>query len=282
MPKTARGLNYVVTDLRPAWRRGKDSGRPVVLHHGVGASLEIFDEWVPIIAAHHPIARFDMRGFGQSTVPPKAHDWTMRELIEDMLEVAQAAFGGEPVHAMGESIGGTIALAATMRNPARFASVAMSNAAIIGGRIGYAPGWREEIARVGIEGWSERLMEMRFVPGAVPPQARAWFSAQQAKSPAHVVVGLGEMLIGTDLTSELRAFKAPVLLMMPDRSPFVTLAQASALTEIVPHAEVSVFPGARHGLPFSHAREAAGTLLDFLARVESGRLPPSRAAGIGG
>jgi pimeloyl-ACP methyl ester carboxylesterase len=117
MPKTARGLNYVVTDLRPAWRRGKDSGRPVVFHHGVGASLEIFDDWVPIIAAHHPIVRFDMRGFGQSTVPPKTHDWAMRELVEDMLEIAQAAFGGEPVHAMGESIGGTIALAATMRNP---------------------------------------------------------------------------------------------------------------------------------------------------------------------
>lgn len=281
MPRTARGLNYVVTDLRPAWRRGRGSGRPVVFHHGVGASLEIFDAWVPIVAAHHPVARFDMRGFGQSVVPPQSHAWTMQGLIEDMLEVTQAAFGADPVHAMGESIGGTIALAATMRNPSRFVSVAMSNAAIIGGRIGYAPGWREEIARVGINGWSERLMEMRFVPGAVPPEARAWFSDLQAKSHAHVVIGLGEMLVGTDLTAELEACKAPVLLMMPDRSPFVTLAQASALTEVVPHAEVSVFPGARHGLPFSHAKEAAGTLLEFLARVESGRLPPSRAAAIG-
>ena len=50
MPKTKRGLHYEVTDLRPAWRRGKDSGRPVVFHHGVGTSLEIFDEWMPIIA----------------------------------------------------------------------------------------------------------------------------------------------------------------------------------------------------------------------------------------
>lgn len=285
MPRTSRGQHYVVTDLRPAWRRERDSGRPVVFHHGVGASLEIFDEWMPIIAARHPVVRFDMRGFGQSAVPPKEHDWTMRELVEDMLEVVEAAFGGgpaqAPVHAMGESIGGTIALAATMWNPSRFVSVAMSNAAIIGGRIGHAPGWREEIARVGIAGWSERLMEMRFVPGAVPPQARAWFAAQQAKSPAHVVVGLGEMLVGTDLTAELRDLDAPVLLMMPDRSPFVTLAQASALAEIVPHAEVSVFPGARHGLAFSHAKEAAGVLLDFLARVESGRLPPSRTTPIG-
>ena len=277
MPRTARGLHYEVTDLRAPWLRGRQSGRPVVFHHGVGASLDIFAEWLPIVAARHPVVRFDMRGFGQSVVPPESHEWTMAELIADLLEVAETAFGTEPVHVMGESIGGTIALAASLEHPSRFASVAMSNAAIKGGQIGYAPGWRAEIARVGIEGWSERFMGMRFVPGAVPPEALAWFAAVQARSPAHVVVGLGELLIGTDLTAGLSTFKSPLLLMMPDRSPFVSLAQANALAELVPQTEIAVFPGARHGLPFSHAKEAAGTLLAFLDRVESGRLFPPRA-----
>lgn len=276
MPKTARGLHYEVTDLRPAWLRNRPEGRPVVFHHGVGACLEIFDAWVPIIAAHHPVARFDMRGFGRSVLPPEAHAWSMDELVTDLLEVGEAAFGTGPVHVMGESIGGTIALAAGLRHPARFASVAMSNAAIKGGHIGYAPGWRAEVARIGIEGWSRRLMEMRFAPGAVPPEAFAWFAEQQARSRAHVVVGLGELLIGTDLTSELADFKSPLLLMMPDRSPFVSLSQAAALTELAPQAEIAVFPGARHGLPMSHAAEAAATLLAFLQRVESGRLSPPR------
>jgi len=278
MPRTARGLHYEVTDLRAPWLRERQTGRPVVLHHGVGASLGIFAEWMPIVAARHPVARFDMRGFGLSAVPPESHAWSMTELIADLLEVAEAAFGAEPVHAMGESIGGTIALAAGLRHPSRFASVAMSNAAIMGGQIGYAPGWRAEIARIGIEGWSERLMEMRFAPGAVPAQALAWFGTGQARSPAHVVVGLGELLVGMDLTAELPDCKLPLLLMMPDRSPFVSLAQASALAELVPQAEIAVFPGARHGLPLSHAKEAAGTLLAFLGRVEAGRLAPPRAA----
>jgi pimeloyl-ACP methyl ester carboxylesterase len=117
MPRTERGLNYVVTDLRPVWSRGRNTGRPVVFHHGVGTSLEIFDDWVPIIAVRHPIARFDMRGFGRSVVPPESHAWTMAELIDDLLEVSEAAFGTGPVHVMGESIGGTIALAAGLRHP---------------------------------------------------------------------------------------------------------------------------------------------------------------------
>ena len=270
MPKTARGLHYEVTDLRAPWLRGRQSGRPVVFHHGVGASLDIFAEWMPIIAARHPVVRFDMRGFGRSLVPPESHEWTMAELIADLLEVAETAFDTEPVHVMGESIGGTIALAAGLRHASRFASVAMSNAAIKGGQIAHAPGWRAQIAREGIKGWSDRLMEMRFRPDAIAPEAHAWFAAVQEKSPAHVAVGLGELLVGTDLAADLTTLDLPLLLMMPDRSPYVSLAQASTLADLVPHAEIAVFPGARHGLPFSHAAAAAGVLVDFLARVESG------------
>jgi 3-oxoadipate enol-lactonase len=278
MPRTARGLNFVTTDLRPAWRRREGHGRPVLFHHGIGATHEIFDGWVPVVAARHPVARFDLRGFGRSVVPPPAHRWSLAELIADLVEVAQFAFGAEPVHVIGESLGGTVALAAALEHPARFASVAMSNAAIKGGQIGHAPGWRAEIARIGIKGWSERFMRLRFAPGAVPPEALAWFAGVQEQSPAHVVAGLGEMLIGTDLTPRLAGFRLPLLLMMPDRSPYVSLAQASALAEVVPQAEVAVFPGAQHGLPFSHAGEAARVLIDFIARVEDGRQPPPRGS----
>ncbi len=279
MPTSARGLYFEVTDLRAPWARGADSGRPVLLHHGVGASLDIFAEWLPILAARHPIVRYDMRGFGRSVVPPETHQWSMAELVADLVEVAETAFGSVPVHLMGELIGGTIALAAALAHPGRFASVAMSNAAITGGRIGYAPGWRAEIARIGMKGWSDRLMEMRFAPGAVPPPALAWFSALQEKSPAHVVIGLGELLIGIDLAPALAGFTLPLILMMPDRSPFVALSQAARLAELVPQAEIAVFPGARHGLPFSHARQSAETLVAFLARVEDPTHVAQRGSG---
>ena len=209
MPRTARGLHYEVTDLRPPWLRERQSGRPVVFHHGVGASLDIFVEWLPIVATRHPVVRFDMRGFGRSVVPPESHEWTMPELIADLLDVAETAFGTGPVHVMGESIGGTIALAAGLRHASRFASIAMSNAAIKGGQIAHAPGWRGEIAREGIKGWSDRLMEMRFLPGAIAPEAHAWFASVQEKSPTHAAVGLGELLVGTDLAATLPRSSCP-------------------------------------------------------------------------
>ena len=129
---------------------------------------------------------------------------------------------------MGELIGGTIVLAAALKRPDRFTSVAMSNAAVNGGHIDYAPGWREEVARIGIEGWSRRLMEMRFVPGAVSEDVLTWFAKVQSRSPAHVVIGLGELLIATDLTNELAGFAAPLLLMTPRSKP-VRFSLASRL-----------------------------------------------------
>ena len=74
-------------------------------------------EWMPIVATRHPVARFDMRGFGRSVVPRESHPWSMHEMIADLLEVAETAFGRERVHVMGESIGGTIALAAGLAQP---------------------------------------------------------------------------------------------------------------------------------------------------------------------
>ena len=83
MPRTARGLHYEVTDLRAPWLRGGQGGAVVFITWA--ASLGIFAEWLPIVAAATRRA-FDMRGFGQSVVPPST--WTMAELIADLQDVA--------------------------------------------------------------------------------------------------------------------------------------------------------------------------------------------------
>ena len=103
MPRTKSGLNYQADDFRPPWRKHEaERGRPVVFHHGVAANLHMFSEWVGIVAERHPIVRFDMRGFGQSDIPPKDFKWSIDGLVTDIFEVADAAFGSEQVHLVGE------------------------------------------------------------------------------------------------------------------------------------------------------------------------------------
>ena len=266
MPKSARGLAYVATDLRPPWRT---SGLPVVFNHGIGTNLGIWSEWVPVVAAHRAMVRFDMRGFGQSTKPSADHRWTMDELVDDLLGVA-ATTGAGKVHVVGESIGGTIALAAAIRAPERFASVAISNASHRGPGVTNIQGWRKTFESQGNAAWNAEMMENRFYPGAADPASLAWFSKVQEASDRHAVLALASLLAGADLSEGLRGLEVPLSITLPDASPFITPAHGAEMRALVPNSRLRIVPRARHGLPFSHARQEAELLGAFLAEVEAG------------
>ncbi len=264
MPETAGGIHYVMHDFRPPW---VTSGLPVVFNHGIGTSLDIWAEWVPVIAARHPVLRFDMRGFGQSVVPPEDHVWSMREMVEDLWDVADTVGSGK-VHLMGESFGGTIALAAAVARPERVASVSISNASFKGQGIGQIQFWQNQFAQGGITGWSERMMDNRFVPGVGDPAALAWFATEQAKTRPHVALGLAGVLAESDLTEALKGLDVPVSIVLPDSSPFVPVQHAAELHQIAKRSKLRVVPNIRHGLPFVHARQEAEILLATLGEYE--------------
>lgn len=264
--RTDRGLAVSVTDLRPPWAK---SARPVVFMHGIGTNRDIWAGWLPALAGRRACVRFDTRGYGQSPVPATEHRWTMDELVADLIEVAATA-GPGPVNLVGESLGGTVVLAAAARHPDKVASATVSNTAFRGAGIQYVKAWRDDFRRRGVKAWSRDMMERRFAPGALDEAQRSWFEAEQDKSPEHVTVGLGEMLAAADLTPELGRIKCPLLILMPDRSPFVPARMAVDLAEHVPQAELTVFPGVRHGLPYSHATECSARLAQFLDRAERG------------
>jgi 3-oxoadipate enol-lactonase len=166
MPMTANSIHYVTADLRPPWAT---SGLPVIFNHGVGTNMDIWAEWVPVIAVRHLMVRFDMRGFGRSAIPSEHHKWSMNEMVNDLWDVADACSSGK-VHLVGESFGGTIALAAAAARPKRVASVTISNGTFKGAGIGQIERWDSEFAEGGAAGWSDRMMAHRFVTGAGDPQ----------------------------------------------------------------------------------------------------------------
>lgn len=263
--QSKRGVSYAIGGTAA----GLGSGT-IVFNHGIGTDSGIWDEWVGELGSGRRIARFDLRGFGRSVVPPLDHRWSLGELIDDLMEIAEIASPAAPVHLVGESLGGTVVLAAAIRHPGRVASVTISNAAFRGSGINRVAGWRAEVERQGMAAWSDGMMELRFTPNVLTPERRAWFSRVQAASHAHVVLGLGEMLASLDLSEQLPDLDAPLLILMPDQSPFVPLDQAVELARLIPGAELEVFRGVRHGLPFSHGPACARRVAAFIAGRERG------------
>lgn len=262
MTTSTRGLTYDTTDMTPPWRR---RGTPVVFHHGIGANRDAWSAWLPVMAARHPATRFDMRGFGNSAPLPARSADLMDLLIADLFDVAPR---GEPVHLVGESAGGTIVLAAALRHPERVASVTISNAAIVGSGIGQIDGWRA-LFDAGVEAWNDRMMACRFAPGAIDDAAAAWYSAQQLRTTPAAALAVADMLAATDLRGPLSRLRAPLLVLIPDSSPFVPASMYDGIEDLVPGVETKVFEGVRHGLPFSHAEECASVVIDFIERRAS-------------
>ena len=252
-------LRYDVTELAVPWGGAPET---ILFCHGLGSVGDAWAGWLPALVDRYRIVRFDLRGHGRS-LRPGTDALGFDVLCDDVLAVAKAA-GAERFHLVGESIGGTIALAVAARRPERLLTLTVSNGAHLGASIEAVHDWRDIISRSGTAGWSAHMMRLRLFDGAVDEAMRRWYEAQQATVSPEFLLEAVSLLVGADLTPELDRIQCPVLLLHGDSSPFIPVAVMADLRERLRDARLQVFAHARHGLPFSHARACAETLRRFL------------------
>jgi pimeloyl-ACP methyl ester carboxylesterase len=110
-------------------------------------------------------------------------------------------------------------------------------------------------------------MQKRFFDGAITEEMWRWYEQEQAGASPQFVLDAVRLLAGADLSPELGAVRMPVLLLHGDSSPFIPVPVMADLKSRLADARLHVFAHARHGLPFSHAKECAQVLRDFLDEV---------------
>jgi pimeloyl-ACP methyl ester carboxylesterase len=257
-------LYYDVCDLIAPWHRDSASGvQTIVFHHGIALDGQVWSEWLPVLSDRWRILRFDMRGFGRSAKAARGFDWSIENLLQDLWAVADAG-GVKRFHIVGESMGGTLAMAAAIENPERIATVTVSNGAHLGSSIRNLEHWQKVFDESGAKGWSAMMMKDRFFDDGLSDDKRRWFEANQASHPPSSVMGAIKTLVGADLTPRLGALKQPVLLLHGDSSPFIPVKVMAELQSLLPDARFHVFEHAKHGLPFSHGAQCAKVLREFL------------------
>lgn len=255
-------LHYEIVDRVAPGRAPRDA---ILFHHGIGASAGIWTGWFPALADAHRLVSFDMRGYGRSHIPAADFKWSLEQMVEDLFAVADAA-GLSRFHLVGESIGGTVALAAALAEPRRIATLTISNGAHLGASIQRVEAWRRQLDEGGVKAWSDAFLRDRFHDEALSAEQRTWFAAQQEKWPRDSILNALRVLIGTDLSPRLKDIAQATLLLHPDGSPFIPVPVMAELHRLLPDAELNVIGHSRHGLPYSHATFCASLLRAFLDR----------------
>ena len=207
-------IAYEVIDHAPAW---EGPAPTVIFHHGVASCAAAWDGWTPALVGRHRLVRFDLRGHGASPLPP-GFEWSLDATVGDLAAVADAA-GAERFHLVGESLGGTVALAFAARHPERVLSLTVSNGTHLGGAIKNLEPWERLIRGEGMAAWSAHLMKERFFDGALTPEMARWYEAQQTSAEPSAILGGAAMLAGTDLTPELAASPARSCCCTRTRAP---------------------------------------------------------------
>ena len=265
MPTTKRDgakIYYTIDDLTPPWQIEPET---IIFHHGIGTDHRIWSEWIPGLADAYRVGRIDVRGYGGSSAPGPEADWSMDDLISDVIAVADAV-GADRFHMVGESLGGTTTYATAIAHPEKLLSITPICAGYEGAYIREVDHWRAELEATGMAAWSIQMMDHRFKPGAITHAQWTWFEQVQKGTSPVVTVGLVEMLIGVKITNALAGISMPTLILHPDSSPFLPVGVPRGAHKIIAQSELHIFEAARHGIAFSHARESASLLRNFIDR----------------
>jgi 3-oxoadipate enol-lactonase len=255
-------LFYELIDRVKPWC---DKPETIIFMHGVGAHHQLWSDWLPILGDRYRIILIGTRGCGNSAGIGSYDEWTLDGLSNDIQAVAEHA-GVERFHVVGESAGGTAVLNLAARETGRILTATTLSTAHRGGQIARVRKWREDVERNGVGWWSDEMMRHRFNDGALSESRYGFFRKHQEASVAVALLRKGEILLATDLTERLGSIKCPLLMIAPDRSPFVTPDIPVEILNLVPGSELCIIPNSEHGIFFSHAEFAAGLLCDFLDR----------------
>ena len=255
-------LFYTVDDFTDPWTRPET----VVLHHGMAKSHKMWFGWVPILARHYRVIRFDMRGMGQSSVPETGYSWTLDNFANDLLGVLDK-LELEQVHLIGETVGGSISMRFATMHQERLLSLTACTSPTSFNDPHHGES-ADLIEREGVAAWVESTITRRLDPQIVDPAYIRWYAAQMAATPASVVAGFQRNAAG-DIGPLLKDVNTPTLILAAASLREEVLGNFRGAADLFPNGRRVVFPGVtgfvQHILPVPCAR----VWLDFAGSLKT-------------
>jgi pimeloyl-ACP methyl ester carboxylesterase len=260
-------------------------GTPVVLLHTGNGNTSIWDGQFEELAQRFRVIRYDLRGFGRSSYPPRPFLWA-RDLYEllDRLGVEQA-------HVIGPSLGGRIAVEFTVLHPEMVRSLVLAapvlrrfdwSDIVVQTRV------REDEAMLAGEfDKATDLMMQSWVSGPyrtidqldpamverIRVTQRMAYEVQRAAASSAETPGTEEEL-EHPAEDRLGEIQVPVLMIVGDKDQPDALAIGDILAAGIPNIRTVVFGGVGHMITMERPREFLDLALEHISAHDAVRSTP--------
>lgn len=247
MRKTAGESSIDGTHYRRA-----GSGTPVVLIHGVGADLEMWQPVAERLAPFHDVLRYDMLGHGASAKPPGPY--RLDDFVDQLRRLVDG-LGFERVVLAGFSMGGLVAQGFALAAPARVERLVLLNTVF--DRSAQERAAVEARARKVLNGGHEAsiaaALERWFTPAfrAVRPEMVAGIRRRmetndlQAYAAAYALFAEADR----DLAARIGDIETPAMVVTGAEDRHSTAAMARTMAERLPRGRCHIIAGQRHMTP---------------------------------
>ncbi|HUR76096.1 MAG TPA: alpha/beta fold hydrolase, partial [Sporichthya sp.] len=261
---------------------GDPGGRPVVLLHGIGRSLEDWDPQYELLRDGNRLIGIDLPGFGYSQRRPEPA--TLAALGKGVLATLDALGETRPVHLVGNSLGGAVSLQILGSAPQRVASVVLVNSGGFGREVTYLlrmlaiPGLGKLMlnrpTRVGNRHIERTLYATKShaTPQRVEHALRLGREPGAAEFMAELSLGLGTIRGAKEpwrreLLEAARQAERPILIVWGDRDRILPPKHYEVARATFPTAKSHLFPGTGHLPQIERPAEFATLVREFHASL---------------
>jgi pimeloyl-ACP methyl ester carboxylesterase len=252
-------IAYTIDDYTDPWKTPETL---LLLHAAMGSSKRWYAA-VPMLSRHYRVVRMDLRGHGESQVPPAEPPLSMERLVEDVRALLDD-LGCGPVHIVGNSGGGYVAQNLAMASPERVRSL-MLFGSTPGLKHSQAHTWPPRVAREGLRTFLAATIEDRF-PSGHDPSRIEWFLDEAAKNDTAYIgrfIGLMTTLWWVD---DLPRIKCPTLLVMPGAETVGSTQNYEIMQAKITDCELITYERLPHNICDIAPDRCAADILGFLRR----------------
>jgi pimeloyl-ACP methyl ester carboxylesterase len=252
-------------------------GAPLVLLHGHSFDRRMWDPQFAELARHYRVIRYDMRGYGLSSLPVEGQEFLH---ANDLYRLLQALHIPK-AHLVGLSLGGFVAVDFMALHPEQTLSVVSCSGSLYGRPGPEQPITEAEIARrrteiaqlqaTGLESFKEKWLAS-LLKSSSPEQAntapllRQMVQDWSMWQPLHVEP---RVLLGQSLVPQLQAHpvRVPLLLLAGQRESAARTQDNETLKQLVPGAQTAIIPNAGHVANLDNPTAFTKAVVDFIASL---------------